>query len=87
MATELPEFGEVRTEMFDVRPLLAGDRCPNGNPTRATQVGKALREISPRCFDQGNLATLLDYSRDPAIGLNDEDRRWVADLLKQSKKR
>jgi uncharacterized protein DUF4058 len=40
-----------------------------------------------RCYDQGDFAARIDYQRDPAVGLSDEDRRWLADLLKQQKLR
>jgi hypothetical protein len=40
-----------------------------------------------RCFDQGNFATQVDYKRDPATRLSDDNRRWLDQLLKQQKLR
>jgi hypothetical protein len=40
-----------------------------------------------RCYDQCGLASKIDYKRDPATVLIDEDRKWLNDLLKQQKLR
>ncbi len=40
-----------------------------------------------RCYDQGGFASKIDYKRDPAAPLTEEDRRWVHDVLKQQKLR
>jgi len=40
-----------------------------------------------RCYDQGGFAARIDYQRDPTTKLVDEDRRWLADLLKEQKLR
>jgi hypothetical protein len=42
-----------------------------------------LQSAFTRCYDQGNFAAKVDYRRDPATGLNEEDRRWLAELLKR----
>jgi hypothetical protein len=40
-----------------------------------------------RCYDQGDFASQIDYGRDPAPPLSDEDRRWLNDVLVQQKLR
>ena len=36
-----------------------------------------------RCYDQGGFAAKIDYKRDPATPLQEEDRRWLHDVLKK----
>ncbi len=36
-----------------------------------------------RCYDQGGFASKIDYKRDPAAPLQEEDRRWLNEVLKQ----
>jgi hypothetical protein len=40
-----------------------------------------------RCFDQGGFAEKINYQADPPTPLNDEDRLWLDELLKQQKLR
>jgi hypothetical protein len=40
-----------------------------------------------RCYDQCGFGNKIDYKRDPATTLIDEDRKWLSDLLKQQKLR
>ena len=40
-----------------------------------------------RCYDQGGFAAKIDYQRDPATPLPEDDRRWLNDVLKQQKLR
>ena len=40
-----------------------------------------------RAYDQGGFVSKIDYQRDPTTNLNEEDRRWLDDLLKQAKVR
>ncbi len=40
-----------------------------------------------RSYDQGGFAAKIDYKKDPATVLVDEDRRWLTELLKQAKLR
>jgi len=46
-----------------------------------------LQAAFSRCYDQGGLAGMIDYRRDPALALKEEDRTWLADWLKQQKLR
>lgn len=40
-----------------------------------------------RCYDQGGFAGKINYAKNPSTPLNDEDRKWLHDLLKQQKLR
>jgi hypothetical protein len=40
-----------------------------------------------RCYDTGDFASQIDYQRDPALPLNNEDKKWLDELLKQQKLR
>jgi hypothetical protein len=40
-----------------------------------------------RCYDQGGFAALIDYQRDPAVRLADDDRQWLHEVLRQQKLR
>jgi hypothetical protein len=40
-----------------------------------------------RCYDQGGFGGKIDYKREPATPLSDEDRRWLSDVLRQQKLR
>ena len=39
-----------------------------------------------RCYDQGGFAAKIDYKRDPAAPLPEDDRRWLNDVLKQHRR-
>jgi hypothetical protein len=41
-----------------------------------------LQAIFTRCCEQGGYGSRIEYSRDPAVPLNDEERRWLRELLK-----
>jgi hypothetical protein len=46
-----------------------------------------LRVAFTRCYDVGGFAAQIDYGRDPTLLLNDEDKKWLDELLKQQKLR
>jgi hypothetical protein len=46
-----------------------------------------LQACFARCYDQGSFADAIDYGRDPNAPLDDQDRRWLDDLLTQAKLR
>jgi hypothetical protein len=78
-----PERFEIYTATLQKR--LPRFRLPLAADDRDTVVD--LQAAFARCYDQSNLANLVDYRRDPAIGLADDDREWLASHLKQCKKR
>lgn len=46
-----------------------------------------LQSVFARCYDQGNLRSLIDYTKDPPVPLRDGDRKWLTELLIQQKLR
>jgi Protein of unknown function (DUF4058) len=38
-----------------------------------------------RCYDQGGFAAKIDYTNEPPSGVEDEDRRWLRDVLRHHK--
>jgi hypothetical protein len=78
-----PDRFEIYTATLQKR--LPRFRLPLANDDRDTVVD--LHTAFLRSFDQGNFAGKIDYSKDPATPLKDEDRRWLGDLLKQQKVR
>jgi hypothetical protein len=46
-----------------------------------------MQAIFARCFDHSAFADKIDYTSDPPLVIPDEDRRWLAELLKQKKLR
>jgi hypothetical protein len=78
-----PERYEIYTATLQKR--LPRFRLPLAADDRDTVLD--LHTAFTRCYDQGGFAGKIDYRRDPATPLNDEDRRWLNDLLKQQKLR
>jgi hypothetical protein len=46
-----------------------------------------MQAIFTRCFDHSDFADKIDYTSDPPVVIPDEDRKWLAELLKQKKLR
>ncbi|HLW63715.1 MAG TPA: DUF4058 family protein [Gemmataceae bacterium] len=46
-----------------------------------------LQAVFARCFDQANFLNQIDYTKEPRVVNEDSDRRWVHELLVQSKMR
>jgi Protein of unknown function (DUF4058) len=42
-----------------------------------------LQAIFARCFDQANFTAQIDYLRDPPTKLDDNNRRWIDELLRR----
>jgi hypothetical protein len=78
-----PERYEIYTATLQKR--LPRFRLPLAADDRDTVLD--LHAAFTRCYDQGGFAAKIDYKREPAAPLNDEDREWVNDLLKQHKLR
>ena len=60
-------------------------RVPLASDDRDTVLD--LQAAVARAYDQGDFAKLLDYTRDPATRLTDENRRWLDERLKEEKLR
>jgi len=78
-----PERFEIYTATLQKR--LPRFRLPLAADDRDTVFD--LHTAFTRCYDQGDFASRIDYQRDPAVSLSDEDRRWLGELLKQQKLR
>ena len=78
-----PDRYEIYTTTLQKRlprfklPLAADDR----------DVVLDLQAVFARCYDQGGFGGQLCYKADPVAPLEDEDKKWVAELLTQSKLR
>jgi hypothetical protein len=60
-------------------------RVPLASDDRDTVLD--LQAAMARAYDQGDFAKSIDYTRDPATRLNDENRRWLHERLKEEKLR
>ena len=78
-----PERYEIYTATLQKR--LPRFRLPLASDDRDTVLD--LQTAFARCYEQGGFASQIDYHRDPTVALNDEDRKWLQELLKQQKVR
>jgi Protein of unknown function (DUF4058) len=78
-----PERYEIYTATLQKR--LPRFRLPLAADDRDTVLD--LQAVFARCYDQGGFAGLIDYKRNLALTLNDEDRHWIGELLRQQKLR
>jgi hypothetical protein len=78
-----PDRFEIYTATLQKR--LPRFRMPLANDDRDTVVD--LYNTFAKTYDQGGFLGKIDYKRDPAVPLLDEDRRWLSDLLIQHKLR
>lgn len=78
-----PERFEIYTATLQKR--LPRFRMPLASDDRDTVLD--LQAAFARSYDQGGFAASIDYQRDPGTVNNDEDRRWLSELLKQQKLR
>ncbi|MGE3808781.1 MAG: DUF4058 family protein, partial [Gemmataceae bacterium] len=78
-----PERYEIYTATLQKR--LPRFRLPLAGDDRDTVVD--LQVAFTRSYDQGTFAAQIDYCRDPSLPLEDNDRKWLDDLLKQEKLR
>ena len=46
-----------------------------------------LQAAVSRAYDQGDFSKGIDYTRDPATRLSDDNRRWLNERLKDEKLR
>lgn len=78
-----PDRFEIYTATL--RKRLPRFRLPLASDDRDTVFD--LHETFARCYDQGAFRGKIDYSRDPATKVDDDDRLWLAELLGQQKLR
>lgn len=60
-------------------------RVPLASDDRDTVLD--LQAALVRAYDQGDFAKQIDYTRDPATTLSDDNRRWLQERLKEEKLR
>ncbi|MBI1832417.1 MAG: DUF4058 family protein [Planctomycetes bacterium] len=60
-------------------------RVPLASDDRDTVLD--LQAAVSRAFDQGDFFKQIDYARDPATRLSDENRKWLVERLKEEKLR
>src|SRR5262249_20697887 len=78
-----PERYEIYTSTLQKR--LPRFRLPLAPDDRDTVLD--LQTVFSRCYDQGGFAAKIDYHRDPPTVVDDNDRTWLDELLKQQKLR
>lgn len=78
-----PERYEIYTATLQKR--LPRFRMPLAADDRDTVLD--LHTAFTRCYDQGGFQGKINYQKDPATSLSDDDRRWLQELLKQQKLR
>ena len=78
-----PERYEIYTATLQKR--LPRFRLPLAADDRDTVLD--LHTAFNRCYDQGGFAARIDYAREPATTLAEEDRKWLQSLLKPHKPR
>jgi hypothetical protein len=74
-----PDRYEIYTATLQKR--LPKFRLPLSPDDRDTVLD--LQTSFSRAYDQGSFSELINYQRDPAIALDDEDRTWLDVVLKQ----
>jgi Protein of unknown function (DUF4058) len=78
-----PERYEIYTATLQKK--LPKFRLPLAGDDRDTVVD--LQSTFSRCFDLGNFPSLIDYQLDPPTKLEEEDRRWMNEMLRHQKLR
>lgn len=78
-----PDRFEIYTATLQKR--LPRFRLPLAADDRDTVLD--LHTAFTRCYDQGAFASKIDYAKEPATTLADDDRKWMHDILKQQKLR
>lgn len=73
-----PDRYEIYTATLQKR--LPKFRLPLSSDDRDTVID--LHTCFSRAFEQGGFAEQIDYKRDPAASLSDDDRQWLDDILK-----
>jgi hypothetical protein len=68
-----------------IREHLPRFRLPLSGDDRDTVID--LHAVFTRAFDQGDFADQIDYHRDPTTIIDDDDRRWLDQLLRDHKLR
>lgn len=74
-----PESHEIYSSTLQKR--LPRFRLPLAADDRDTVLD--LHASFSRCFEQGGFRNKIEYARDPSVPLTEENRRWLAEVLRQ----
>jgi hypothetical protein len=78
-----PERYEIYTATLQKK--LPKFRLPLAADDRDTVLD--LQTVFVRCFDQANFIAQINYQREPPTRLDEDDRKWMDDLLRSQKLR
>lgn len=78
-----PERFEIYTATMQKR--LPRFRLPLASDDRDTVID--LQAAFARCYDQGDFAKQIDYSKDPTTRLSEDQRKWLDERLREQKLR
>jgi hypothetical protein len=78
-----PERYEIYTTTLQKR--LPRFKIPLAPDDRDTVLD--LQATFARCYDQGNFGAQIDYKREPAVKMADDDQRWLGEVLRLQKLR
>lgn len=92
--TNLPDWDYIvtvaradRPDQIDIYTTTLRERLKKVKLPLAKDDTLDLQAGFARCYDQCGYAKIIDYSVDPSVKLEDDDRRWVDALLRQQKLR
>lgn len=74
-----PERHEIYTST--IRKRLPRFRLPLASDDRDTVID--LQSTFSRCYDQGDFFSLVNYERDPATNVREEDKGWLGEYLEE----
>ena len=80
----------TQPERFEIYTATLQKKLPRFRLPLAADDRDAVLDLQTtfaRCYDQGSFCGKIDYGRDPATTLVDDDRKWLNDWLKQQKLR
>lgn len=80
----------TQPDRFEIYTATLQKRLPRFRLPLATNDEDAVLDLQAmfaRCYEQNSFDARIDYSRDPLTTLDAEDRRWLAEVLKEQKRR
>ncbi len=66
-----------------LRKKLPNFKLPLAPDDRETVLN--LHTVFTRCYDQGGFGGKVDYAKEPPVGANEDDRRWLGEVLRHHK--
>ena len=77
-------------DRYEIYSTTLGKRLPRFRVPLASDDRDTVLDLQAalaRAYDQGDFGKLIDYTRDPATKLSDDNRRWLHERLKDEKLR